>query len=429
MDLNINNYTIESLVNLLELPDDYTSDDIDKTVNDLQFVDNETSDFIKLVSDILKEDLKTDYDTPIDGKDSSNNVPITTENVTSTYQSPYSVGTINPTRVNTIESIVCLDSRFCEFFRDKCDTSYKSDYTVNLSEKLQNVISIGISNIYIPTTWYAIDDDIGNSTFTFNAESYTIPSGNYTIVTLSQRLNIMMEGNVTWDIDTTTNKLIITEIRTNTNLNFVFYSEADSIGKSSYLNAGRVLGWHEDSVVLDYRPTNSVTYTLPFSPSLDGTKHLTLVLDDFNKNRDNGGLVGIDVTKTKIQLPDYVGKTVAPNVCDPSSTLLYARDQPIGLTIPQMYTINEIALNSNVTSKELSPTPTDVITVIPVYPNLRPAPMVLNSGDIAGGVRKYFGPVSISKLRLKLLDDSGIPVNLRGSDWVVTIIVERLYQY
>lgn len=429
MDLNINNYTIESLVNLLELPDDYTSDDIDKTVNELPFTDNATSDFITLVSEVLKEDLKTDYDTPINEKESSNSVPITSENVTSTYQSPYSVGTINPTLVNTVESIVCLDSRYCEFFGDKCDTSYKSDYTVNLSEKLHNVISIGISNIYIPTTWYTIDDDIGNNTFTFNAVSYTIPSGNYNIVTLSQRLNIMMDGHVTWDIDTTTNKLIITEIRTNTNLNFVFYSEEDSIGKSSYLNAGRVLGWHEDSVVLDYRPTSSVTYTLPFSPSLDGTKHLMLVLDDFNKNRDNGGLVGIDVTKTKIQLPDYVGKSVAPTDCDPSSTLLYARDQPIGLTIPQLYTINEIALNSNVTSKELSPTPTDVITVIPVYPNLRPTPMVLNSGDIAGGVRKYFGPVSISKLRLKLLDDSGIPVNLRGSDWVVTIIVERLYQY
>jgi hypothetical protein len=426
VDTDINNYTIEQLVDLLGLPNDYTSDDIDRSVNEIPSLDKTTNDFIQLVSDILKEDLKTEDDLPDEIINNTNSVPVVSEGITPTYQSPYSVGTINPTTVNTIESIVCLDSRFSEFVNGGTP-SYNSDYTVNLSEKLHNVISIGISNIYIPTTWYIIDDDIGNNIFKFNNVSYTIPSGNYNINTLVTSLNEITNGVILWEIDEIKNKIVISDIQLNTNLTFVFYSESEFIGNSSYINAGRIIGWHQDSVVLEYNPNISRKYILPYSPSLNGTKHLILVLDDFNKNRHNGGLVGIDVTKTKIDLPEYVDQTVPPLNTNPS--VIYARDQPIGLTIRQLYTINEIALNSNVTSKELSPTPTDVITIIPVYPNLRPAPLVLNGGDITSGIREYFGPVSISKLRLKILDDTGTPVNLRGEDWVVTLVIRRLYQY
>jgi hypothetical protein len=50
-------------------------------------------------------------------------------------------------------------------------------------------------------------------------------------------------------------------------------------------------------------------------------------------------------------------------------------------------------------------------------------------GSMQDNKRIYFGPVNISRIRVKLLDDKGHVVNLNGCDWCVTIISENLYQY
>ena len=42
--------------------------------------------------------------------------------------------------------------------------------------------------------------------------------------------------------------------------------------------------------------------------------------------------------------------------------------------------------------------------------------------------RRYFGPVT-EKLRVRLLDDKGHPVDLHGGDISFSLILERLYQY
>ena len=43
--------------------------------------------------------------------------------------------------------------------------------------------------------------------------------------------------------------------------------------------------------------------------------------------------------------------------------------------------------------------------------------------------RKYFGPVTIERLKIKLLDDNNNIVNLHGHDWSCTFIIDQLYQY
>jgi len=424
----MSNYSIDDIVEFFGLPEDYSETDIDTKANDLlekySYEDNKKQmDFIESMRTYLLEYLQDQPETI------SVNLPDTKEEPTDIYETPYSIGTVNPTRVNTLESLVCLDSRYCEFTNNDCEENYKSDYTINLSDKLHGVISISIANIYIPTTWYTLDPSIGNDIFIFNEVTYQIPAGNYTTQTLVTALNTLMEGVIVWGFDENKNKLIINEISESTDLTFVFYDTSISLGKSKYVTASRTLGWRTKTITLDYRPDATTTYTLPFSPSLEGTKHLILVVDDFKRNRHNGGMVGIDVTKTKLDIPEYVSRTFRPTNCDPDSNLIYARDQPIGLTIPQLYTLNEIASNLKEESKDLSPTPMDVMTIIPIYPITRPSPLVLHGGDISGGTRDYFGPVTISKLRMRLLDDSGTPVNLRGEDWVVTLNVKRLYQY
>ena len=43
--------------------------------------------------------------------------------------------------------------------------------------------------------------------------------------------------------------------------------------------------------------------------------------------------------------------------------------------------------------------------------------------------RNYFGPVTLDRLGIKLLDDKGNLVNLHGRSWSFTLAVKQLYQY
>ena len=49
-----------------------------------------------------------------------------------------------------------------------------------------------------------------------------------------------------------------------------------------------------------------------------------------------------------------------------------------------------------------------------------------DSSDRVFKTRKYFGPVRINKLRIRLLDDYGRVVNLNGGDLVVSLEIESL---
>ena len=54
--------------------------------------------------------------------------------------------------------------------------------------------------------------------------------------------------------------------------------------------------------------------------------------------------------------------------------------------------------------------------------------IVLNEIGMEYG-RKYFGPVTIEKLRIRLLDNKGFPIDLQDGEISLSLILTRLYQY
>ena len=44
-------------------------------------------------------------------------------------------------------------------------------------------------------------------------------------------------------------------------------------------------------------------------------------------------------------------------------------------------------------------------------------------------VRKYYGPIDISKMEIAVYDDKGNLLNLNGQDWSMTLVSKHLYQY
>jgi hypothetical protein len=198
---------------------------------------------------------------------------------------------------------------------------------------------------------------------------------------------------------------------------------------------------------------------------LNGPKYLILVIDDFNQNRVNNGIVTITELSTKLKMPAYYSPTLpfirenknnnndnnnldddidgnllaessAGNAAAPASIPILVPSAPRTLTFSQLYTINEITKNKITTStnhRPKAPTSSDIMAILPLKGGSASIPtgtlLAEFSGSLQQNVRTYFGPVNIDRMAVKLLDDKGNILNLNGCDWCVTLIATCLYQY
>ena len=46
-----------------------------------------------------------------------------------------------------------------------------------------------------------------------------------------------------------------------------------------------------------------------------------------------------------------------------------------------------------------------------------------------GDKRIYFGPVTLYKFRIRLLNDKGLLVDLNNMDWSFSLLITQVYQY
>jgi hypothetical protein len=190
---------------------------------------------------------------------------------------------------------------------------------------------------------------------------------------------------------------------------------------------------------------------------LYGPKYLIIVLDDYNQNHINSGLIGITEYSKVLDLPSYYSPAML-HTCIPATSPLidsYQQDDsdlllldklnvtysptmqviptaPRTLTQTQIYSINEILKNNNnnTNNRLLAPTSTDTFAIIPIKGNMKLGDVYTDySGSLQDNKRIYFGPVSIDRIHVKLLDDKGNLLNLNGLDWSITLISENLYQY
>ena len=103
------------------------------------------------------------------------------------------------------------------------------------------------------------------------------------------------------------------------------------------------------------------------------------------------------------------------------------------LTKAQKYTARELsnARANSGTNQYYAPQASNILFRFPVERlsnNLQVPLIVPNDAGMANG-RRYFGPVTIEKLRVRLLDDKGNPADFHCADISFSLITERLYQY
>ena len=199
-------------------------------------------------------------------------------------------------------------------------------------------------------------------------------------------------------------------------------------------NLGWYLGWrltpNEDNVTKILYSTGGFAVYADTTPKLKSIDYLVIVLDDFNKNRLNTGIISGIQQSSKLPIPNYTNADNL-NCNEEGSQPFFSKVAPRQLTQAQLYTINSIVEDRQKSkNRNAAPTLSDAFCTIPVPSNIEQNDrIVLYSNQLSTSIRKYFGPVNIERFRAALYDDKGNIVNLKGHDWNITLKAKQLYQY
>ena len=389
---------------------------------------------------------------------------------------PVSQGSLNPVLKNITSRIVMLDSTYRQnIVPYDSPVSSSTDYTLDLSDTLKDTLSIKLSSVQIPFTWYNYADYLGNTCFMYatsavpflnndlnlsGMQQFKIVNGSYTSSsTLLPALNSGLPSSV-FTFSVVNNSFTVTNTTPNY-VRIVFYN-----GKNPTMSCGsngcrfpskldNNLGWNlgfrstnifgvELAIAYDLGPSGSVPPILKDSVTASvpycniGPNYFLLVVDDFNQNHLNQGLVNIDDTDTTLNPPSYINADINYSCFNTDEGFnspypVYIPNAPTRLTQAQLYSANQIAENRRNTTniRTPGPTTTDVLAVIPLkVGGLSFGDKYIEFGSsLLQNERVYFGPVNISRMRVVLRDDKGNVVNLNGADWSFSLISTHLYEF
>ena len=393
------------------------------------------------------------------------------ENVNKLPFESFSTDYKNPLQRNIIKRLVTIDSAFrsipsetsvaCPGEESNINSTNKrletsTNFTVNLVPPLKNVMEIAFDSAYIPHTWWTFAGDYGTDFFleseektingTINFEfpiKRVIKSGNYPDGnTISQELN-NKSSYFDFSYDAIQDKVTVRNQSSQTR-KIIWYSQQVPFcsitgfgGKLDY-NLGWLLGFRNKEYIL--KPNQFIIGESILD--LVGTTYAYILLDDFNNNKPNQDLVSFTNNVQNFNMPSYYVRTtmkpgeeclVEPDPPRNNCGKKYAnKDLSSNLTSAQRYTIDQIrlAMAGKKADRYNSPNSSDVFRKIQL--NLPPSGRGKGTSvvNITHDYTKriYFGPITLRKLKIKLVNDKGIPLNLNGRDWSFSFYVKSIYQ-
>ena len=236
-------------------------------------------------------------------------------------------------------------------------------------------------------------------------------------------------------------RLNVNKVYSSADYKLVFYDPYSFVkcftGASSVRNTtwDSTLGW-----ILGFR--TSTEYNLSDARIITGDnvvsvniyKYFMIVLDDYNHNHMNDGIVTTTQQRTDLDIPSYANRSTYK--CDPISGNVITSSLSVNglnLTQKQVYATQVIINNKKMASasKKYSPGPftKNVFALLP----LNISQLSNNSIYVESGTsleihqRSYFGPVNLQRMTVKLVNDRGETVDLNGADWSFSFICEQLY--
>lgn len=258
-------------------------------------------------------------------------------------------------------------------FRKDYFNTQSTDFVIDLTTSLKNVISMRLASLEIPNISHVISANLGTNALIFTknnvSHSITVPSGNYEYWLLASKLNAATSQNggnlnalgATVSIDATSLRTTI-KSNDNTIINLDFGNPVNP-----HAPPMRTLGW-----LLGFRNRKyegHTEYTSEGAVDMAGSKYFFLSINDFNQS-----------------VHDVV-------------TAVYE---------------NSFMRNN-------------IIARIP----MREGKGVVLFDDCTDKITKkrhYFGPVNINKLHIKVIDEFGMPIDLLAADYSLALEFQILYE-
>jgi len=379
----------------------------------LSFIETRTT----MNSTILPEDLVYNEFSELQKK---NNEPAFVKG----YVSTYTEGVVNPLERELTRSVLSINSKF----RDQTSKS-STDFIIELSDPYHNVVSMTLASIEYINSYYTISEYLRTNTFSVTffqyhntittnelvqnsfTEVFTIPDGNYTLSELvtiinndcfkNNETNIatiasiqyyrviqLVKDNATGKVRFLLNDFSGNQPPQNYNWGFhIDFSDKKIPNRPAFLNFGWILGYKKlyykffktNSNEVYYNHTKKVNLNIGYNPesiaNTLGTRYFLLEVDDFNKNQS------------------------------------------------KLFRFNAELKNN--TSEAFTYSVSNILAFIPNRGNYYDKSFE-DFNEKLLKTKLYFGPVKISKLKIRLLDENGVVVNFNNMDLTINITFETI---
>ena len=432
LDLDINNYNINDLERFFQIKPNakYSESDIElKEYNirekllssghiDKRFKRN-LIEFLELAKNWLifvkcrKGDLTTPTTIPNNYKLDTLDTPISKEVEPRTNElikredtqyvysnnSDFFPGKLNQLNTRIITKNLNIDTRF----RDNLYSTQSSDFSIQMPIKFNKVVSMNLSSLELPVSFYGICKEFGNnflylhvvyksftnSTTILNTEKIiTIPDGNYNSNDLLSTINNLLSPtnsngglenpndicsyiSLSLDITETgsgTGKVSINTTGNYSNLiqNITLDFTKDINGNTDKVDISTKIGWNLGFIKKKYRGATTYTADTVIEPA--NIRYIYLAIDDFANSANNQF---VNVFNNSIMSPNILAR----------------------------------------------------ISIKGSYFSL----IMENDFNIITEPRRYFGPVDIQRLRIRLLDERGRVLPMNNSNYSFCLDFKMIY--
>jgi len=376
---------INTIFSLLEKNVIYNDAEIHKYVETIKNIQNlETYSEIDVYNKVISP---TSLNTPyynVNVLDPSLNNKNNTNIIYSTDVNEVAPGYLNS--VKRITQLFNLNINSC--FRNNYYQNNPCDFLYILPAEIKNVVAMRLVSVEIPNSWYLFSNIKKNNKFQIiinkKNENYVydieITEGNYTNETLQEYLNTKY----------------FYESDTENHLKYIKFSINPYSLKSMF------------EIINDYKELSNDTFT-NFSFTL-------IFSENINQNILNtfGWIIGF----RKNKYFDIEEKIISEGLFDAGG------DRYIYLCINDFQynknTTNMVCFNDNILNE-------DVIAKIPMI-NGKLSLVINNNYSPLTQLRRYNGPINLSRLQIKIVDHCGAVIDLNNMDFSITLELQILYE-
>ena len=341
IDLDLSHYTTDDLRRFFEVKSDCTSQELDQKESKLLSrlisisMDNATKQSIELFVRSAKEKLI---------------IPKQVDPFVYAKSDEFFKGKVNPVDTRVITKVISIDT----LFRPNYKMTLSTDFLYQFPEYRKNVVSMTVSAIELPRTWYTFASPM--NTFLVGSNLVTIAEGTYT----STEFNNLVFSGFTVNVDSINQKTTITSASP-------FTLDFTPVSGVLQQSCGWIMGFRSatyTSVLTDGSGNYYITSEGAFG-STDA--YFFLEIDDFQHNFMTDSIVS---TVNRGGFPSFLGNNIIARI-------------PVNNTIP-------------IDSK-------------------------------LHFTRDYFGPVTLERLRIRLLNRFGEVVSLQSNDMSFSLELKELY--